>query len=208
MPGWLTLVIDLEPSPEQRNRLLGWLTAGSGRVNQTTLREMGKDIGSLVALSKEALAAAKDATASLVGRARAVRVDADMIRRDRSAQGISYVFLAANLQRFTIDHDDVMIKAAIHAYLGQYLPRLGRHFVAVSTLLDRIRYAGGLTAVQAASEAEARQLTVDDPWGRIFPGRLYQTSSSFFRRQPSPVGPGTQRSGGGSPWPFHWDVSP
>ena len=207
MPGWLTLVIDLEPMPEQRTRLLGWLTAGGGLVNQTTLRETGRDVGLLAALSKEALPAAKDATASLAGRARAVRVDAEMIRRDRSADGIGYVFLAANLQRLSIDHDDVMVKGAIHAYLGQYLPYLGRHFVAVSTLLDRIRYAGGLTAVDAASADEASLLTMDDPWRRIFPGRLYQTTSPFFQRRFSPPGPGTQRSGGGSPWPFHWEVA-
>ena len=205
MPGWLTLVIDLEPSPEQRNLLLGWLTAGGGLLNQTTLRETDKDVGSLLALSKEALAAAKDATGSLVGRARAVRVDAEMIRRGRSADGTGHVFLAANLQRLSIDHDDVMVKGAIHAYLGQYVPYLGRHFVAVSTLLDRIRYAGGLTAVDAASADEARQLTLDDPWRRIFPGRLYQTTSPFFERRLPPPGPGTQRSGGGSPWPFHWE---
>lgn len=207
MPGWLTLVVDLEPSVEQRQRLLASLTAGDELVNHTTLREIDNDVGSLVALSKGALGSAKEIAEPLTGRVRALRVDADMIARDPSSARPCFVFLAANLQRLSIDHDDVMVAGAIHAYLGQYLPYLGRHFVAVSTLLDRIRYAGGLTAVYADSVDEARLLTADDPWRRIFPGRLYQTSSPFFQRRPAPPGPGTQRSGGGSPWPFHWEVA-
>lgn len=204
MPGWLTLVIDLEPAADQRRRLHASLAAHDGLVNQTTLRHNGNEVGSLVALSKEALAAAKGETADLVGRARALRVDADIIARDPSSAHFGFVFLAVNLERVTVDHDDVMVAGAIHAYLGQYLPYLGRHFVAVSTLLDRIRYAGALTAIDAASEDEAELLSRDDPWRRIFPGILYQTTSAFFQRQLPPPGPGTQRSGGGSPWPFHW----
>jgi hypothetical protein len=204
MPGWLTLVIDMDPLGQRRKELLKSLTAGDGLVNQTTLFQNGGEIGSLIALGKDALGAAKTQTANLMRRARALRVDADIIARDASSAHPAFVFLAANLERLTIDHDDVMIEGAIRAYLGQYLPRLGRHFVAVSTLLDRIRYAGGLTAVEASSEDEARQLTADDPWRRIFPGGLYATTSRFFQGQLPPAGPGTQRSGGGSPWPFHW----
>ena len=207
MPGWLTLVIHLEPSVEDRNRLLRPLTAGDALVNQTTLRDIDNEVGSLVALSKDALRAAKEVTEPLAGRARALRIDAEMIAREPASAAPAFVFLAANLQRLSVDHDDVLIQGTIHAYLGQYLPYLGRHFVAVSTLLDKIRYAGGLTAIDAASVDEARVLTRDDPWGRIFPGRLYQTTSPFFERRPAPPGPGTQRSGGGSPWPFHWDAS-
>ena len=207
MPGWLTLVIDLEPSADERNRLLAPLTAGESIINQTTLRDIDNEVGSLMALSKDALRAAKEVTEPFEGRARALRIDAEMIARDPSSAAPGFVFLAANLERLSIDHDDVTVVGAIRAYLGQYLPYLGRHFIAVSTLLDKIRYAGGLTAIDADSIDEARVLTTDDPWRRIFPGRLYQTTSGFFQRRPAPPGPGTQRSGGGSPWPFHWDVA-
>ncbi|HET9848834.1 MAG TPA: hypothetical protein VFR68_09810 [Candidatus Dormibacteraeota bacterium] len=207
MPGWLTLVIHLEPSADERHRLLAPLMTGESFVNQTTLRDVDNEVGSLVALSKDALRAAKEVTEQLEGRARAVRIDAEMIARDPASAAPAYVFLAANLQRLSIDHDDVTVVGAIRAYLGQYLPYLGHHFVAVSTLLDKIRYAGGLTAIDADSIAEAQVLTTDDPWGRIFPGHLYQTTSPFFQCRLPPPGPGSQRSGGGSPWPFHWEVA-
>lgn len=205
MPGWLTLVIHLEPSTDKRQRLLASLRAHDAILNQATLLKDDAEVGTLVALSKEALGAAKDTTANLEGRARALRVDAEIIAaRDSPPAKARFVVLAVNLGRLTIDHDDVTVAGAIHAYLGHYLPYLDGHFVAVSTLLDRIRYAGGLTVIDAASTAEAGLLSANDPWRGIFPGRMYQTASPFFQRQLPPPGPGTQRSGGGSPWPFHW----
>jgi hypothetical protein len=203
MPGWLTLVIDLEPDAVRRTELLKRLAA-NGRINQTVLREGGREAGSLAALSKEALKTAKDATAELKGRARALRVDADIIATNPSSGTAAYATLAVDLQGRSIDHDDPTVNGAIRAYLGQYVPMLGPRFIAVSTLLDRIAYAGGVTVFGADSEAEARQLAMDDPWRRIYPGRVFQTSSGFFQRRLPPAGPGTQRSGGGSPWPFHW----
>lgn len=204
MPGWLTLVIDLEPDGPRRADLLKRLQSAIEPINQTVLREGGREVGSLAALSKDALKPAKDATAQLIGSARAVRVDADIIARDPSAAKMAFVLLAADLHGHSIDHDDPAVTGAIRAYLGAYVPVLGLRFIAVSTLLDRIAYAGGLTAFEASSETEARHLAQDDPWRRIFPGRVFQTSSGFFQRQVPPAGPGTQRSGGGSPWPFHW----
>jgi hypothetical protein len=204
MPGWLTLVIDLEAEGARRTDLLQRLQAADGPINQTVLREAGREAGSLAALSKEALKTAKDATSDLEGRARALRVDADIIAADRSAGTVAFVFLAVDLNGHWIDHDDPTVNGAIRAYLGQYLPILGPRFIAVSTLLDRIMYAGALTVLDAGSEDEARQLSMDDPWRRIYPGRVFQTSSGFFQRRLPPAGPGTQRSGGGSPWPFHW----
>jgi hypothetical protein len=200
----LTLVIDLEPDGPRRAGLLKRLEAADGPINQTGLLEGGREVGSLAALSKDALKPAKDATAALVGRARALRVDADTIATDPPSTRTAFVFLAADLHGHSIDHDDPAVTGAIRAYLGEYLPVLGPRFIGVSTLLDRIAYAGGLTAFEASSETEARHLAQDDPWRRIFPGRVFQTSSGFFQRQLPPAGPGTQRSGGGSPWPFHW----
>ena len=204
MPGWLSLVIELGADGASRADLLRRLGKAGGPINQTVLLEGGQEAGSLTALGKETLKGAKEATADLVGRARAVRVDADVIATDPSSATRAFVLLAADLHRRSMDHDDPAITGAIRAYLGQYLPLLGSRFVAVSTLLDRIAYAGGLTALDAGSEDEARQLTFDDPWRRIYPGRVLQTGSGFFRRVLPPAGPGTQRSGGGSPWPFHW----
>jgi hypothetical protein len=200
----LTLVIDLEPDGPRRAGLLKRLEAADGPINQTGLREGGREVGSLAALSKDALKPAKEATADLVGRARALRVDADIIATDPPSAKAAFVFLAVDLHGHSIDHDDPAVTGAIRAYLGEYLPVLGPRFIGVSTLLDRIAYAGGLTAFEASSETEARHLAQDDPWRRIFPGRVFQTSSGFFQRQLPPAGPGTQRSGGGSPWPFHW----
>lgn len=204
MPGWLTLVIDLEADAARRADLLKRLQSANEPINRTVLRDGGREVGSLAALSKDALKPAKDATADLVGQARALRVDADIIARDSSSARPAFVFLAVDLHGHSIDHDDPAVTGAIRAYLGEYVPLLGPRFVAVSTLLDRIAYAGGLTAFAASSETEAQQLAQDDPWRRIFPGRVFQTSSGFFQRQLPPAGPGTQRSGGGSPWPFHW----
>ena len=204
MPGWLTLVIDLDLDAARRADLLKRLQSANEPINRTVLRESGREVGSLAALSKDALKPAKDATAQLFGRARAVRVDADIIARDSSSARPAFVFLAVDLHGHSIDHDDPAVTGAIRAYLGEYVPVLGPRFIGVSTLLDRIAYAGGLTAFAASSETEAQQLAQDDPWRRIFPGRVFQTSSGFFLRQLPPAGPGTQRSGGGSPWPFHW----
>jgi len=206
VPGWLTLAIELDADGASRADLLWRLRKSDRPINQTVLLEGGQEAGSLTALRKEALKGAKDATADLVGRARAVRVDADVIATDPSSAARVFVLLAADLHGRSMDHDDPTITGAIRAYLGQYLPVLGRRFVAVSTLLDRIAYAGGLTALDAGSEDEARQLTYDDPWRRIYPGRVMQTGAGFFRRVLPPAGPGTQRSGGGSPWPFHWQT--
>lgn len=205
MPGWLTLVLDLDPDPGQRDQLLARLSS-LRPINQTALRQGGTDVGTLVSLPKESLKGAKQATEGLKGRARAVRVDADMLAADPSSGTAAFVFLAADLHGNSMDHDDRTIAGAIHAYLGQYIPILGPRFVAVSTLLDRIAYAGGLTAFEAGSDDEAHQLTIDDPWQRIYPGRVFKTASNFFQRRLPPPGPGTQRSGGGSPWPFHWPV--
>jgi hypothetical protein len=204
VPGWLTLVIDLDPDGARRTDLLQRLLAADGRINQTLLREGGREAGWLAALSKDALKTAKDATADLKGRARALRVDADIIATDPASASAAYVSLAVDLQGHSIDHDDPAVNGAIRAYLGQYVPLLGPRFIAVSTLLDRIAYAGGLTVLSADSEDEARQLAMDDPWRRIYPGRVFLTSSGFFQPSLPPAGPGTQRSGGGSPWPFHW----
>lgn len=203
MPGWLTLVVDLGPDKDRRAELMRRLRA-HGVVNETALLVQEQEVGFLAALSKDALKAAKEATADLVGQARALRVDADLIATDQHLSKTAFVFLAVDLRGNSIDHDDPAVSGAIRSYLGQYLPILGLHFIGVSTLLDRIMYAGGLTAVEADSEDEARQLTVDDPWQRLYPGRVFQTGSRFFQRQLPPAGPGTQRSGGGSPWPFHW----
>jgi hypothetical protein len=205
MPGWLTLVFDLDPDTSRREQLLTRLKS-LRPINQTALLQRGRDVGSLVSLPKESLKGAKEATHGLEGRARAVRVDADMLAADPSSGTAAFVFLAADLHGNSMDHDDRTIAGAIHAYLGQYIPILGPRFVAVSTLLDRIAYAGALTAFTAGSEDEAHQLTIDDPWQRIYPGRLFETASNFFQRRLPPPGPGTQRSGGGSPWPFHWPV--
>ncbi len=205
MPGWLTLLVDLDPVAQRRAELLDRIeAAGPQPINHTVLRSGDKEAGSLAALSKDSLKAAKEATADMVGRARAVRVDADVIATEPSTAGPAFVFLAVDLHGYSIDHDDPAVNGAIRAYLGQYLPVLGQRFVAVSTLLDRIMYAGGLTVITAASEVEAKQLTIDDPWRRLYPGRLFSTVSGFFKPQLPPAGPGTQRSGGGSPWPFHW----
>jgi hypothetical protein len=204
MPGWLTLVIDLDADGASRTELVERLLAADGRINQAVLREGGREAGWLAALSTDGLKTAKEATADLKGRARALRVDADIIAADPSLAQAAYVSLAVDLQGHSIDHDDPTVNGAIRAYLGQYVPILGPRFIAVSTLLDRIAYAGGLTVLSADSEDEARQLAMDDPWRRIYPGRVFQTSSGFFRRRLPPAGPGTQRSGGGSPWPFHW----
>lgn len=205
MPGWLTLLIDLEPDAHRRAELVKRITAqGPAPLNQTVLLAGGKEAGSLAALSKDSLKSAREATADLVGRARPVRVDADVVARDEAAGVPAYIVLAADLTGKAVDHDDPAVNQAIRDYLGEYLPLLGRRFVAVSTLLDRIMYAGGLTVLDVGSEAEARQLAMDDPWKRLYPGRVFQTVSAFFRRQLPPAGPGMQRSGGGSPWPFHW----
>jgi len=71
------------------------------------------------------------------------------------------VFLAADLHGDSIDHDDRAVTGAIRAYWGEYVPVLGPRFIGVSTILDRIAYAGGLTAFEASSETEARQLAQD-----------------------------------------------
>jgi hypothetical protein len=71
---------------------------------------------------------------------------------------------------------------------------------AVSTLLsDASHFEGALTVVRADALRRLR----DDPFARVFPGRILRVEAGLLGRVPPPCGPTIERYGSAQPWP--WD---
>lgn len=97
--------------------------------------------------------------------------------------------------------DDVAVSGATRAYL-----RSGRgHFMSTLTRSDDT-LAGAITGVTGCTAEQAVVLLRDDPFARLFPGRLVSYGPGLFGPTLPPAGPATQRYGAGMPWPndrFH-----
>jgi hypothetical protein len=71
---------------------------------------------------------------------------------------------------------------------------------AVSTLLsDASRFEGAITVLRGPSPAALR----DDPFARVFPGRILRIEAGLLGHVAPPCGPTIERYGSHEPWP--WD---
>jgi hypothetical protein len=92
--------------------------------------------------------------------------------------------------------DDPAVQQARRSVLAD-----GRPPDVLTTLLrDASHFAGALTARRG--EDAARRLG-EDPFARIFAGRLVHVGPGLLGRTPPPAGPTIERYGSARPWP--WD---
>jgi hypothetical protein len=89
--------------------------------------------------------------------------------------------------------DEPEVQQARRDALAWWIPLLGDSLVCISTFaVDASRCAGAVTVVR-----ESRDFR-DDPFLRLFPGTVVETS--LFGRVPPPAGPVIERYAG-APWP-------
>ena len=92
--------------------------------------------------------------------------------------------------------DDPAVQQARRTVLADWRPPA----VLTTLLRDASHFAGALTARRG--EDAARRLG-EDPFARIFAGRLLQVGPGLLGRTPPPGGPTIERYGSARPWP--WD---
>lgn len=120
-----------------------------------------------------------------------VRIDSRAIDPEGEPAAVSLVLAPEGV---SLHFDDPAVVGATRAALALRPPEV------LSTLVvEEIRFAGALTAIRGG---DLRRLA-DDPFARVFPGRLLRVERGLLGRMPPPPGPGTQRYGAGNPWP--WD---
>ena len=119
------------------------------------------------------------------------RVDARIVDTQGPAAWVSLVRPPDGLR---LPFDDVAVQHARRAVLAGPPPD------AVSTLLsDASHFEGAITVARGAGVARL----ADDPFARIFPGRILSVGAGLFGRVPPPCGPTIERYGSAQPWP--WD---
>lgn len=123
----------------------------------------------------------------------AVKVDPRAIDRDGAAGWASLVFAPRGQWLL---FDDPAVSRAMRAVLA------GPPVDVVSTFVTGDdRFVGSLLALHD----DPRRLA-DDPFALLFPAVLVQVGAGLLGSTPTPVGPGIQRYGAASPWP--WDTFP
>jgi hypothetical protein len=121
----------------------------------------------------------------------ALRMDGRLVDPGGAPARISLVLPPAGVR---LKFDDVAVQQARRRVLA------GEPFDGVSTLLsDASHFEGAVTV------ARGDQLTrlSDDPFARIFRGRLLEVEAGLFGSSPWPAGPTIERYGSSEPWP--WD---
>ena len=122
----------------------------------------------------------------------ALRVDERVIDSGGPPAWISLVLAPPGVR---LPFDDRAVQHARRLVLGR--PPLD----AVSTLLrDDSHFEGAITV--ARSPADKQRLR-EDPFARIFPGRLLAVDAGILGSVDAPTGPTIERYGSGNPWP--WD---
>jgi hypothetical protein len=121
-----------------------------------------------------------------------LRPDPRCIRGETVAGAYAHV-CAAREPGETLPFDDPAVQQARRDALAWWIPLLGDALVCLTTLaLDSVRYAGAITVSTDPS------LFRDDPFARLFPGRIVQ--SDLFCRVAPPSGPVIERYAGVT-WP-------
>jgi hypothetical protein len=122
----------------------------------------------------------------------ALRVDERLIDPLGAPVWISLVLAPAGVR---LPFDDLAVQRARRLVLGRQPP------AGVSTLLrDDSHFEGAITVARSADE---KRWLRDDPFARIFPGRLLAVEAGVLGSVPAPTGPTIERYGSGNPWP--WD---
>jgi hypothetical protein len=122
----------------------------------------------------------------------ALRVDERLIDPDGGPAWISLVLAPSGVR---LPFDDLAVQQARRSVLSR--PPLA----AVSTLLrDDSHFEG---AISVAHSADDLWWLRDDPFARIYPGKLLAVDAGILGSVPTPTGPTIERYGSGNPWP--WD---
>jgi len=120
----------------------------------------------------------------------ALRVDERLIDSDGAPAWISLVLAPFGIR---LPFDDLAVQQARRMVLMRPFP------AAVSTLLrDDSHFEG---AVTVAHSPEAGLWLRQDPFARIFPGKLLVVEAGILGSVASPAGPTIERYGSGNPWP-------
>jgi len=119
------------------------------------------------------------------------RIDARLVDRHGAAAWVSLVRPPDGVR---LAFDDLAVQQARRAVLAA--PPQD----ALSTLLsDASHFEGALTVARGAGVARL----ADDPFARIFPGRVLRVEAGLLGAVPAPCGPTIERYGSAQPWP--WD---
>jgi hypothetical protein len=119
----------------------------------------------------------------------ALRMDARLV--DPEAPG-AWVSLVIAPRSVALLFDDVAVSEAMRKVLR------GVSRTAVSTLVrDATTLAGAVTVSRDAGPETLR----DDPFVRLYPGRVLRAGPGLFAECPAPPGPAIQRYAG-KPWPL------
>ena len=136
-------------------------------------------------------------------------LDGDQLSLDESARGRRFgadrrCFMGAPMQAYAhvcaqedpdarLPFDAPEVQQARRDALAWWIPMLGDDLVCLTTLsIDAVNYGGAITVCR-----EWRRLG-DDPFARLFPGRVLETD--LFSQAEPPPGPVMERYGG-APWP-------
>lgn len=123
---------------------------------------------------------------------RRVRIDARCLRGRPVAGAFAHVCALPD-PGAALRFDEPEVQGARRDALEYWIPLLGEDLVCLTTFaLDASRYAGALTV------ARSRDRFGDDPFARLFPGRVVETG--LFCEVPPPPGPVIERYAG-VPWP-------
>jgi hypothetical protein len=123
----------------------------------------------------------------------ALRADERIVDAEGAAAAVSLVLAPPGA---AVLFDDPAVQQARRAVLADARPP-----DAVTTLLrDASHFAGALTARRGG---DAVPRLADDPFARVFAGRLLRVGPGLLGRTPPPAGPTIERYGSARPWP--WD---
>jgi hypothetical protein len=123
---------------------------------------------------------------------RRVRIDARCLRGEPVAGAFAHVCALADTSA-ALRFDEPEVQAARRDALEHWIPLLGHDLVCLTTLaIDASRCAGAITVARSSDRFR------DDPFARLFPGKVIETG--LFCEVPPPPGPVIERYAG-VPWP-------
>jgi hypothetical protein len=121
----------------------------------------------------------------------ALRMDGRLVDPQGEAARVSLVLAPPGVR---LAFDDVGVQQVRRRVLA------GEPFDGISTLLsDSSHFEGAVTVARG----DQLPRLWDEPFARIFPGRLLDVEAGLFGSLPAPAGPTIERYGSSEPWP--WD---
>lgn len=123
---------------------------------------------------------------------RRLRVDPRCVAGDPVTGAFAHVCALAHRDA-ALRYDEPEVQQARRDALAYWIPLLGDDLVCLTTFaIDASRCAGALTVARRPVRF------AEDPFARLFPGTVVETS--LFSEVPPPPGPVIERYGG-APWP-------